>query len=736
MATANSELQYFVGREDELQALRDFVADPSPGVLLVTGPAGIGKSFLLRKFAEEARQDVELLVCLRALTAEAGPVDLAHLALDIMQSRHSVLDSDLLKGLRDGVIALFGGVQYHGMEVGKAVGKLIGRSVDMQREALQAEDYTRLLAGVIRETAGAMQGEQRLVGILDADKYFQQDSLRDALDHIIAELPERAKLILGLREGDPFLKAYHILEREHESLPLGELARKAAEELIQKHFGEDLSADLINGLIRRCGCLPLALDAGIKLIQQSDTDPVEALAGLPGDCSATNLMHQLARAALDAERPGEDLVRILALAREPLSLEELTAILGKSGREEDAADVNRALRSRAIIDVLDRRDNGEARYRPYHDWMREAIVRLTQPVVARPLHQALGRFYWARLEDNEDDERAIRHCAHHLAQGALDDVEAKQRFLAAVEQTANQKRTWGLTRDVEEELKLACELLEDDTLEVDAVSRATIWNLTGLVATNSGDLRGGLAHLERVRALAPELGRLSDEHGKRWLATALGNIGLVYDEMGRREEALKAHEDALAIDQEIGYRLGEAQDLGNIGNVYGDMGRLEEGLKAHEDALEIDREIGHRLGEAQDLGNIGNVYFQMGRLEEALEVYQKALAIAQEIGYRLGEANQLGNIGNVYADMGRREEALGAHQKALKIDKEIGYRVGEAQDLCNIGVLYEDKRELYEALKYVRQALAIFEEIGAALDIETAKGNIARIEDKLSGREN
>ncbi len=58
MATANGELQYFVGREDELQALRDFVADPSPGVLLVTGPPGIGKSFLLRKFIQELRESV------------------------------------------------------------------------------------------------------------------------------------------------------------------------------------------------------------------------------------------------------------------------------------------------------------------------------------------------------------------------------------------------------------------------------------------------------------------------------------------------------------------------------------------------------------------------------------------------------------------------------------------------------------------------------------------------------
>ncbi len=775
MRSTDDELQYFVGREDELQVLRDFVADPSPGVLLVTGPPGVGKSFLLDKFVEETRRDAELLACLRSLTAEAVPIDLAHLALDIMQSRHSVLDSDLLKGLRDGVIALFGGVKYHGMEVGQAVGKLIGRSVDMQREALQADDYHRLLAGVMRETAGAMKGDQHLVGILDADQWFQHQSLRDALDHIIAELPERAKLILGMRESDPFLEEYHILERKHERLPLGELACKAAKKLVKRHFGEDVPPDLIDGLIKRCGRLPLALDAGIKLVQQSDKNPVEALADLPGDCSATNLMRQLARAALDSERPGEDLVRVLALAREPLSLEELTPILRSSGREDDAADVNRALRSRAIIDVLERRGNGEAPYRPYHDWMREAILRLTPPPIRQPLHQALGKLYWARLEKDKQDERAIRHCTYHLAQGGLADVEAKQCFLTAVVETAGQKATWGLTRDLAEELKLARGLLEDESLAIDPVSRAVIWNQSGRLAMDTGSLPGALAHFERVRDLASELDRFSDEQGKQCLATALGNIGVVYGQTGRLEEALKAYQDTIAIHTEIGHRLGEANDLGNIGNVYLHLVPLEEALKPLQDALRIHQEIGYRLGEANQLGNIGIVYRQMGRLEEALESYQDALKIDKEIGYRLGEASALGNIGGVHFQTGRLEEALNAQQKALNIDKQIGYRLGEAQDRGNIGVVYRhmgrieealaalqealeiaretghrlgeathlhniglihgDKGEPREALEHLRQALVILEEIGATQEIEIATRAIALIEEKLGGSE-
>lgn len=778
MQFAEDPLEYFVGREEELEALWNFVQDPSPGVLLVTGPVGVGKSFLLRKFAEEAREDGRHLICLRPVTAEAGPIDLAHLALDIAQSRHSPFDRDFRKALRDGGIEAVEDLSVFGLKPLKILTALVAGTTEMQREALEADDYIRTLGRVIRETAGAMTDDQCLVGILDADKYFEQEALRQALDHIIATLPERAKLILGMREGDPFLEEYHILEREQVRPPveLGDLARRAADHLITKHFGADAPAELVKGLIKHCGRLPLALDAGISLVRQSDKDPIEALDDLPGDCSATNLMRQLGRAALATERPGPDLVRVLALAREALSLDELTAVLHGSGREEDSRDVEAVLKWRPIVDVLERRGNGDERYRPYHDWMREAIVRLTQTAVGRPYHQALGDFYWERLAKDEEDERAIRHCAHHLAQGDLDEAEAKERFLTAVELTASQKTTWGLTEDLRAELRLACKLLKDETLAVDPLRRAVIYNQSGILARETGDLLDALAHFERVRDLAPQLQRLSDDQGRQALAAALGNsgnvyfqmgrlqealaahqqvletyraigdrqgearalgnIGIVYGQMGGRlEEALEKHQQALEIDREIGAWRGEANQLGNIGNVYTQMGRLEEALEAHKEAVEIHREIGYRLGEANQLGNIGNVYADMDRLGEALEAHEQGLEIHREIGYRLGEASHLGNIGLVYADMGRLEEAVAAHQQALEIAQEIGYRQGEARQLHNIGLVYEATGELERALDYLQQALAIFEEIGAALEIERAKENIARIEEKLGGNE-
>ena len=88
------------------------------------------------------------------------------------------------------------------------------------------------------------------------------------------------------------------------------------------------------------------------------------------------------------------------------------------------------------------------------------------------------------------------------------------------------------------------------------------------------------------------------------VASQLGSLGLVYAAMGDLPKAIDHHQQALAIDRQIGYRQGEASDLGNLGLVYAAMGDLRKALQHHQQALAIHREIGYRRGEASDLGNL------------------------------------------------------------------------------------------------------------------------------------
>jgi len=152
----------------------------------------------------------------------------------------------------------------------------------------------------------------------------------------------------------------------------------------------------------------------------------------------------------------------------------------------------------------------------------------------------------------------------------------------------------------------------------------------------------------------------------------------------------------------------EVSFLTNIGLVYTDQGKWEEALRVYQDALTLAKQLGHPQVQANALMNIGNVYKAQGKWEEALGVYQDALALNKQLGDPLGQANVLVNIGNVYKAQGKYEEALGVYQDALALDKQLGNSLGQAQDLGNIGSVYADQGKKSEAVEWLTQARTLY----------------------------
>ncbi len=64
-------------------------------------------------------------------------------------------------------------------------------------------------------------------------------------------------------------------------------------------------------------------------------------------------------------------------------------------------------------------------------------------------------------------------------------------------------------------------------------------------------------------------------------------MGLAYRDLGQVEKAIEYYQQALSIDQEIGYRQGEGADLGSLGLAYRDLGQVEKARKYLEEALMI-----------------------------------------------------------------------------------------------------------------------------------------------------
>ncbi|MGK7903587.1 MAG: CHAT domain-containing protein, partial [Hormoscilla sp.] len=209
------------------------------------------------------------------------------------------------------------------------------------------------------------------------------------------------------------------------------------------------------------------------------------------------------------------------------------------------------------------------------------------------------------------------------------------------------------------------------------------------------------------------------------VATTLHNIGTVYYDIGKRQQALDYYNQALPISRSVGDRSGVAITLSNIGGVYDKIGKQQQALDYYNQALPIQREVGARSGVAITLSNIGSVYSDIGKQQQALDYYNQALPISRSVGDRKGEARTLNNIGLVYSGIGKRQQALDYFNQALPILREVGDRKGEAHTLNNIGGVYDKIGKQQQALDFFNQALPIVREVGDRSGEATTLSNIA-----------
>ena len=104
----------------------------------------------------------------------------------------------------------------------------------------------------------------------------------------------------------------------------------------------------------------------------------------------------------------------------------------------------------------------------------------------------------------------------------------------------------------------------------------------GQLKESQGDARGALLLFEQCLACAQHI---SDaEKAKEVKGKALGNLGIVYDDLGQVEDAIDHHTQALAIFKEIGKRRNEGTAVGKLGAAYESLNQVERGIGALGDA--------------------------------------------------------------------------------------------------------------------------------------------------------
>jgi DNA-binding SARP family transcriptional activator/Tfp pilus assembly protein PilF len=240
----------------------------------------------------------------------------------------------------------------------------------------------------------------------------------------------------------------------------------------------------------------------------------------------------------------------------------------------------------------------------------------------------------------------------------------------------------------------------------DRVAEASALSSLGVVAWRLGRYDQSLGYHQRALALSRQTG---DRVGE---GRALGNLGLVNSQHGRYAEATGQLSQALALFREIGDRTCEARTLSSLGIVDWQQGRYDRAVGYHRQALALYRDMSDRSGEAHALGNLGSVYAQQGRYPQAADCQERALALFREIGRQTGEARALSDLGLVRARQDRHEQAADHQRQALALFRKTGYQVGEAEALYRLGEALSAAGRPHEARGQLRDALARYVALG------------------------
>ncbi len=124
------------------------------------------------------------------------------------------------------------------------------------------------------------------------------------------------------------------------------------------------------------------------------------------------------------------------------------------------------------------------------------------------------------------------------------------------------------------------------------------------------------------------------------LAGAVGNLGVYYREVGRRGDAVPPAEEAVTLFRELAaanpaYLPDLAAALTNLGNHYGEVGRRADAISPAEEAVTLYRELAatnpaYRPSLATALNHLGIRYREVGRRADAIPPAEEAVTLYRD----------------------------------------------------------------------------------------------------------
>jgi predicted ATPase/class 3 adenylate cyclase len=318
--------------------------------------------------------------------------------------------------------------------------------------------------------------------------------------------------------------------------------------------------------------------------------------------------------------------------------------------------------------------------------------------------QTLQEYANERLEESGEAEE-IRH---RHARYFLGIVEEASRELKGPRQQEWYSKVEEEHDNVQAALRWSLDTARPEGLESALRICASIWQFWWTRGYPHEGLAWLMQALDKAQH-APE--PLRKELRPHEASALIGVGGLVYL-LGDYATSRRYYEEGLAIQRELGDKLGISRTLNNLGVIARDEGDYERARALYEEALVLDREIGDRARLSGTLENLGTILMLGGNYAAARPLLEEALAIARATGNALAMGVSLHSLGNLALLEKDFATARARHEEGLQIKQSIGNKRGVAASISSLAYIAVEQGDYPAAIRLSQESLIIKHEQG------------------------
>jgi DNA-binding CsgD family transcriptional regulator/tetratricopeptide (TPR) repeat protein len=651
---------HFVGRAGELAELQrafDEAASGRPGLVLLGGDSGVGKTRLVSEFeqrltlrSEEAAPGSPGVIFLRGQSLEQSDGDLPYAPLlgalrPVVRGRHEAL-GELSAGDRSQLATILPGLEEDGRERDQRPdpsGQL--RLFEAILELLEILAECEPLVLALEDVHWADRSTRAFIAF--AARSVRQTRVLLLLSYRADELHRRHPL-------RPLLSELERLDRARR-IDLQPFDRDELSEALTDILGSAPTGSLLNRLFARSEGNPLYTEELLA-------------AGTDGRGAAPQSLRDAFIARIEQLSPdAQRVARVVSVGR-VLDQATLAAV---TGMEVDA--VQAALRDAVAEQVLIPCAQTGFGFR--HALLREALHDDLLPGERSELHLALAH----RLEldcgidDEQELERKTAIAGHYAAAG---EQPAALRSTIAAAQAAQRVFAFGEAADLADR---ALELWPrvQDPEQVAGVNHV---DLLQIGSRAHGDAGKRTRAESLLREALRELGPTADPGRYAYLLARLSRTIWM---LNQGAEALAAGERALAIlpaDEPVGVRPLILAWLARMRFL---RGNFQDAVADGERALELAVAAGDRESESNLLNTLGMSKAHLQQLDEGVALLRRAIDVAVEAEDLDGISVAYANLADMLGLAGRNREALGVAQEGLEV---LPRRFARRQDWMQLTV--------------------------------------------------